>query len=229
MVPIRYVIFNRWAIETRAADLVWQGLFGICCLLLLVLFPFLHDHVDDLGQPFHFLRNFQPHAMWVNTAANIDRDGKSSSQNFGYAGCVFNARWWCVECCWYCRLGWSALYNCQLCLIPQIILLEKKKTKQKTKQGNSNDQIREIRLARQVSCLIGAWGWVVRAVYYTSSRTGKRYMYSRFEPNNDAIPCPYSMVQENYIVYLKYGKKSQSRQTRYLHQASHRRSFPLVW
>jgi hypothetical protein len=30
--------------------------------------------------------------VWVNTAANIDRDGKASSQDLGYAVCVFNAR-----------------------------------------------------------------------------------------------------------------------------------------
>lgn len=93
MVPITYMIFDRWMIETKLHISFDRRLFSNFSLLLLVLFPFLHDHVDDLGQSFHFLRNFQPHPMWVNTTANVDRDREPSSQDLGYTGCVFNARW----------------------------------------------------------------------------------------------------------------------------------------
>jgi hypothetical protein len=41
-----------------------------------VLFPFLHDDVDGLGEALHFFRNFQTQSVWVDTASNIDRDGE---------------------------------------------------------------------------------------------------------------------------------------------------------
>ena len=60
--------------------------------LLLVLFPFLHDDVDNLGEPLHFFCSFKAQTMWVDTTPNIDRYGEPPGQNFRYARCVLDAR-----------------------------------------------------------------------------------------------------------------------------------------
>lgn len=77
--------------------------------------------------------------MWVDTAPDIDRDGKSSSQDLSYAGRVFNARWGCGECCWYCGLGWCALDECQP--YPSICLIYKRMGFQGRKKKTENIQL----------------------------------------------------------------------------------------
>lgn len=76
----------------------------------------------------------------------------------------------------------------------------------KKKQGNSNYQIWEIRLAQQVPCLIGAWSWVVCILHFKSNREEvfQIWVKQRCHP----LSIQYGR-RKDFCVYLKMTKNSK--------------------
>ena len=58
-----------------------------------MLFPIRHNHVNNAGKSLHLFLNFQAQGMRVNAATDVDGHVKPSSQDFGYASCVFDTGW----------------------------------------------------------------------------------------------------------------------------------------